>query len=202
MIGDEPIRTVGPMGNEAEPAASESAPLLRLSLVTRHSSLSLGITLLELLVVMTLAAILLAVTFPAIRAGMGTLELRSSAQHLAAAAKYARDQAIFRQRPFELEIDGIAGTIAVFDSAGGRSSFRLPQGVRVETILPPELGFPILRSTTSPGVAATSDASLRTRSFLFTADGNSAPFQIVLENGRRQIKVAADPLTGFPKISE
>jgi len=187
-------------------AERESSGGLCTVVISRHSSLVtcdyMGVTLLELLVVMTLAAVLLAVTFPSIRAGMGTLELRTSAQHLAAAAKYARDQAIFRQRPFELEIDGIAGTISVLDSGGRSSSFQLPSGVHVETILPAEIGFPIVRKTTSPGGTATSDASLRTRSFLFTADGNSAPFQVVLANGRRQIKIAADPLTGVPKISE
>ena len=144
-----------------------------------------GVTLLELLIVMALASILLALVFPSLRAGMGTLELRSSAQRLAAAAKFARDQSIYRQRPFQLEIDGEAGTISVIDSGGGSSSFQLPAGVRVETILPQE-----------------PDSPSRTRSFLFTADGSSAPFQVVLENTRRRVAVATDPLTGFPKISD
>ena len=131
-----------------------------------------------------LASILLALVFPSIRAGMGTLELRTSAQHLAAAAKFARDQAIFRQRPFELEVDGEAGTITVLDSDGESRSFELPPGVRVGSILP-----------------AASEGESRTRSFLFTPDGGSEAFEVVLENERRHIAVAADPLTGFPKIS-
>jgi general secretion pathway protein H len=144
-----------------------------------------GVTLIELLVVAALASILLALVFPSIRAGMGTLELRSSAQRLAAAAKFARDQAIYRQRPFELEIDAQAGTVAVNDSAGGTRSFELPPGVRVGEILPAE-----------------PDTASKARRFLFSADGNSVPFEITLQNPRRRIEVSTDPLTGFPRISD
>ena len=163
-----------------------SAPTISYSLFpVRSLKDSRGVTLVELLVVAVLASILLALVFPSIRAGMGTLELRSSAQHLAAAAKFARDQAIFRQRPFELEVNGAAGAITVFDSEGGSRRFELPGGVRVGSIRPAEAG-----------------PESRTRSFLFLPDGRSVAFEVVLENGRRRIKVAADPLTGFPKISD
>lgn len=144
-----------------------------------------GVTLVELLVVMTIASVLLALVFPSIRAGMGTLELRSSAQRLAAASKYARDQAIYRQRPFELEIDTDAKTVAVFDSNGSSRSFDLPADVRVAAILP------------SPD-----DAPSRILRFVFSPDGSTIPFQVVLENPRRRIEISADPLTGFPKVSD
>ena len=144
-----------------------------------------GVTLVELLVVMTIASILLALVFPSIRAGMGTLELRSSAQRLAAASKYARDQAIYRQRPFELDIDTDAKTVAVLDSNGNSRSFDLPADVRVAAILPPP-----------------DDATSPIRRFVFSPDGSTVPFQIVLENPRRRIEISADPLTGFPKVSD
>ena len=144
-----------------------------------------GVTLIELLVVGVLASILLALVFPSIHAGMGTLELRSAAQHLAAAAKFARDEAIYRQRPLELEIDTGAGTVAVIDSKGVGRSFQLPSGVLVYTI-PPQ------------GTGATS----KTLRFLFTPDGSSVPFRVLLENARRRMEVATDPLTGFPRISD
>jgi len=141
--------------------------------------------LLELLVVGALAAILMALVFPSIRAGMGTLELRTSAQRLAAAAKFARDQAIYRQRPFELEIDPAVGTVSVNDSGGGSRSFELPTGVHVGEVLPAE-----------------PDSPSKTRRFLFSPDGSSVPFDITLENPRRRIEVSTDPLTGFPRISD
>ncbi len=159
-----------------------------------------GITLLELLVVAALASILLAVVFPSVRSGLSTLELRSSARRLAAAAKYARDQAIYRQSFFQLEIDTESGTISVIDmdrdattetNATGQSgrairrSFELPATVRIGEILPDE-----------------GDAPARIRRFLFSPDGGSDPFQVVLENPRRKVQVSTDPLTGFPKVDD
>ena len=155
-----------------------------------------GVTLLELLVVAALASILLAVVFPSIRSGLGTLELRSAARRLAAAARYARDQAVHKQRFFQLEIDTASGTISVIDintnmndtgetASVRRRSFELPAAVRIGEILPDE-----------------EDAPSRTRLFLFSPDGASDPFEIVLENPRRQVQVSSDPLTGFPKVTD
>ena len=102
-----------------------------------------GVTLLELLVVMALASVLLAVVVPSVGAGLRTLELRSAAQRLAASARYARNQAVHRQRFYELEIDAEAGTVTVTDFAGeSQRSFELPGSVRVESILPEETAFP------------------------------------------------------------
>jgi len=138
-----------------------------------------------LLVVMALAAILLAVVFPSVGAGLRTLELRSAAERLAASARYARDQAVHRQRFYELEIDPQAGTITVTDFAGeSRRSFELPGSVRVERILPEET------------------RSESTRRFLFSPDGGSPAFEIILGNDRRQAVVTSNPLTGFPRVTE
>jgi len=153
-----------------------------------------GVTLLELLVVVALASVLLAVVFPSVGAGLRTLELRSAAQRLAASARYAREQAIHRQRFYELEIDTAAGTISVGDlersgpaqagSARSRRSFELPATVRVERISPEETGSPTRRR------------------FLFSPDGGAPAFEIVLGNDRRQAVVTSNPLTGFPRITE
>ena len=145
-----------------------------------------GVTLLELLVVVALASILLAVVFPSVGSGLTTLELRTSAQRLAAAARYARDQAVYRQTAFHLEIDSEAGRVAVMDLQGrARRAFELPASVRVESILPPE------EETTS-----------KVRRFLFMPDGAAPAFEVVLANQRREMRVMGDPLTGAAKVSE
>jgi type II secretion system protein H len=151
----------------------------------RERNASRGVTLLELLIVVVLASILLSLVFPSIRAGMGTMALRSSAQRLAAAARFARDQAIYRQRPFLLEINGETGTVSVLDSDGGSRSFELPAEVRVGSASPFE-----------------TDGTSRIQSFLFPSDGSSVPFRVILESSRRRVEVRMDPLTGFPKVSE
>jgi general secretion pathway protein H len=143
-----------------------------------------GVTLMELLVVAALAAVLLAIVFPSIRAGMGTLELRSSAQKIAAAAKFARDQAVYRQAPVELEIDSEHKTVSLIDSNGQTRSFELPAGVIVAKVLP------------------ASDQGGPKRTFLFSPDGSSMGFGVILANAHRSMRVTTDALTGFPKIAE
>jgi len=158
-----------------------------------------GVTLLELLVVVALASLLLGLALPSVGSGLGTLALRSAARRLAASAKYARDQAVYRQRPFQLVIDangdtnrdarsadGRGASVSVLDTAGGFSrSFEIPAEVRVREVLP----------KAEPTSAAT-------RSFLFFPDGSAPWFQVTLETDRQQAIVTSDPLTGFPKVSE
>ncbi len=186
MIIGERIGVGTLRGKDERRVVGESKPrTLRSSLVTRHSSLSPGVTLIELLVVAALASILLALVFPSIRAGMASVSLHSSAQRLAAAAKFARDQAIYRQRPFQLEIDSETGAISVNDSGGETRTFELPADVRVEAILPEE-----------------PDKVMGVRRFLFSPDGSSVPFKIILETSRRRVQVTTDPLTGFPRVAD
>ena len=145
-----------------------------------------GITLIEMLVVVALASMALALVFPAVGSGLTGLQLRSSAQRLAASAKFARDQAVYRQRFFQLEIDGATGTVSVLDLEGNfRRSFDLPEAVRVERILPEQSATP-----------------LETRRFLFFPDGSLTPFQVILRSRQRRVQVSADPLTGFPEVLE
>ena len=145
-----------------------------------------GVTLLELLVVIALASILLAVVFPAVGSGLATLELRTSAQRLAAAARYAREQAVHQQRTYQLEIDGEAGRVVVVDvEEGARRSFELPASVRVERVLP-----------------AAREGEMRSGRFLFYADGGAPLFEVTLENQRRQLVVSSDPLTGGARVME
>ena len=144
-----------------------------------------GVTLLELLVVVALASIMLALVFPAVGAGLRTLELRSAAQRLATAARYARDQAIHHQQFYELEIDGAGKTISVMDlERTARRTFELPPSVHIEKISPEET------------------VGSSRRSFLFSPDGGSPAFEIVLGNERRQVSVRSNPLTGFPRVTE
>ncbi|MBI4444086.1 MAG: GspH/FimT family pseudopilin [Acidobacteria bacterium] len=144
-----------------------------------------GITLMEMLVVVALVSILLAVVFPAAGSGLATLALRSAAQEVATAAKYAREQAIYRQRFFMLEMDGEARTVSVVDLESGRTrSFRLPETVRVDQILSVRIG-----------------ETVTSRSWLFFPDGSSDPFQVVLQTRQRRVQISSDPLTGYPEVS-
>jgi len=153
---------------------------------SREGKKESGVTLLELLVVVALASIMLAVVFPSVGSGLTTLELRTSAQRLAAAARYARDQAVHRQTAFHLEIDSGAGRVAVMDLQGNaRRAFDLPASVRVESVLPLQ-----------------EEAASRVRRFLFMPDGAAPAFVVVLANQRREMRGVSEPLTGAAKVSE
>ena len=142
-----------------------------------------GVTIMEMLVVIALISILVAIVFPSVGSGLGSLELRTSVQRVAAAARYARDQAIHRQRYYALEIDPEKGSVTVLDAERGSTrSFELPAAVRVEKILPEER-----QNTDQP------------RQILFGPDGAWPQFEVVLANQKREVTVSFDALTGAPK---
>jgi general secretion pathway protein H len=170
-------------------AAARSTPdgrLARKNFMNRKQAHAAGVTLMELLLVVAIASILLAIVFPAVGSGLGTLELRSAATRLAGAARYARDQAVYRQRIYQLEIDGAAGSISVADmDGGGVKSYQIPASVKVEAVVPAE-GF----------------AQSRIRRLYFFPDGAAPEFEVILTNTRRQLSVVGDPLTGTAKVVE
>ncbi len=154
--------------------------------VGEASKFERGVTLLELLVVMALAAALVALVFPSAGAGLRTLELRSAAQRLASAARFAREQAVYQKRIFEIEINPESGTISLADlQRGTRQSFQLPPSVRIEKILPEEFG-----------------RTSATRTFLFAPAGEMPVFEVVLGTESRQMSIKSDALTGYPKVSD
>jgi len=145
-----------------------------------------GVTLMELLVVIALASILLAIVFPAVGSGLGTLELRSAATRVAAIARHARDQAVYRQKTMQMEINSEAGTVSVADlEGGGQQRYEFPDTVHVQEVLPSE-----------------DAAASRTRRFFFFPDGAAPEFQVILSNTRRQLTVVGDALTGTAKVVE
>ncbi len=147
---------------------------------------SAGLSLLELLVVLALASILVAIVFPSIGSGIRTLELRTSAQRLAAAVRYTRDYAVFRQTTVQLEIDGEAGRVAIVDLQGGtKRNYEFPDSVQVASILPLQ-----------------ENPSSLIRKFVFTPDGATPMLEVVLSNRTREILVVSDPLTGAAKVVE
>ena len=145
-----------------------------------------GVTLMELLVVVALASIMLAIVFPAVGSGLGTLELRSAATRVAAIARHARDQAVYRQKTMQMEINSEAGTVSVADlEGGGQQRYEFPDTVHVQEVLPSE-----------------DAAASRTRRFFFFPDGAAPEFQVILSNTRRQLTVVGDALTGTAKVVE
>jgi general secretion pathway protein H len=144
-----------------------------------------GVTLVEMLVVVAIASILLAVVFPSVGSGLGTMELKSAATRVAGAARYARDQAVYHQKTFEFQIAPQQGVFTVTDLTGeNERRYELPESVRIASLTP------------------STGAEESVRRFWFLPDGGAPAFEIVLSNDRRELAVIGDPLTGTARVEE
>ena len=159
--------------------------------VNTHGRIELGVTLLELLVVTALASVALALVFPSVGAGISGLELQSAARNVAAAVRFAREQAVYRQRPYHLEIRRAEKTIAVTDAQGNeRREFALPDAVALAEIAPAE------------SASGTAGADSDTRRFIFYPNGAVPRIEVSLNSANRVLRIVSDPLTGSAKVED
>ena len=122
LIEDLPC-TFESLGNESgkHSAPSRLAPL--------SSRLVCGFTLLELMVVLAIAALLLAITPPLITAALPGVELKSSARRVAAGLRLAREEAIRSggDTAFTLDLEE-----RTFKVDGGYRIGTLPEGLKLK----------------------------------------------------------------------
>ncbi|MDX2268507.1 MAG: prepilin-type N-terminal cleavage/methylation domain-containing protein [Bryobacter sp.] len=96
-----------------------------------------GVTLLELLLVVTLVALMAGLALPSFSGGMDTLRLRSAAGSVAGALNYALRTAERRQLPVELTLAPARGAVLVRTATSPTpQTFALPAGIRLGRILP------------------------------------------------------------------
>lgn len=138
--------------------------------------LSRGITLIEMLVAMGIAAMVLAISFPSFTRGLDGIRLRAAGERVAAFLNAARNRAERTQAPVEIVIDPARGLLTA-QAAGGDWDRRLElEGVR--------LAGNSGRQVLLPGVPP-------------------PRFRLRLESdGGRALMVGIDPLTGVPQIEE
>jgi len=135
-----------------------------------------GVTLLELIIVISLMAILTAVVIPSFGGGVSTTELRGSARQIAAGLRTARSEALAQRRE----------TFLVLDVAGKR--FKVDQDPR-EHKLP--AGIDLKLFTAQNDLVDASTGAIR-----FFPDGGSNGGRITLAAGTRKYEVDVDWLTG------
>ncbi len=137
---------------------------------------SRGFTLLELLVVLTLAAVLLATIPPLLSKGLSNAELRGAARQLAASLRFARSQAITKGEEAVLVLDV------------EQRRYRV-QGMRREFHLPRELSVKIV--TAESEVSGSDTGTIR-----FFPNGSSTGGRVTVANEKRKVDVDVDWLTG------
>ena len=135
-----------------------------------------GVTLLELLVVLTLMAFIVAIVLPTIGGGVSTTALKSAAREVAAGLRYARGQAIAQRTEALLVLDVAART------------FTLPPDTQLHR-LPERLDLKLY--TAQSDLVSDKVGAIR-----FFPDGGSTGGRITLGSGDRKYDVDVDWLTG------
>jgi prepilin-type N-terminal cleavage/methylation domain-containing protein len=144
-----------------------------------------GVTLLELLIVVSLIGLLVGISYPSVSAGVDSLRLREAADGIAGLWNSALNRAERRQEIVELEIAPAEGRLRLRTSGAGElRGFVLPEGVRIRRLLP-----------------ETPLEADQPRRFALFPGGTVPRVAIELENrrGLRRI-VRVDPITGVPRI--
>ncbi len=153
-----------PVGSSLRPAARASR----------------GFTLLELMLVLVIAAFAAAVTPPLLSAAMPSLQLKSTAREVAAALRFARDYAAARQTEAVVLLDLEERRYTV---SGRAKNFSIPDGLEVEI------------DTVASELTGDRAGGIR-----FYPDGSSTGGRVTLARGERSFKVDIDWLTGRVQI--
>jgi len=145
---------------------------------------SSGITLVEMLVVMTIIGLLVGLSYPSIAAGVDSVRLRSATDSVSTILNSAVTRAERRQEPVEILISPKENSISLFSNTPGFSrQLKMPEGVVLEAVLPqePEEEGPrrliLMPGSTVPAIG----------------------IQVANHHGSRRI-VRLDPMTGFPRV--
>jgi prepilin-type N-terminal cleavage/methylation domain-containing protein len=175
-----PTSSVGATSSQRRPIRS-----LTRAVRNRDRQGAAGVTLLEMLIVMTIVALVAGLSYPSISSGLDSLRLRSASDSIVSFLNTALDRAERRQQVVEIWISPRENAMtAVSADAGFKRRLDVPEPIRIVSVSPavPE----------QPG---------EPRRFLLYP-GGSVPrigVEIANPNGRRRM-VSVDPLTGVPRV--
>jgi prepilin-type N-terminal cleavage/methylation domain-containing protein len=141
-----------------------------------------GFTLIEVVVVLFVLAVAMAVGIPAIGRGADGLRVRAEAASVANFLRAAREQAVTRNRAYEVRVDPEAGVMVLMSMSGAAGA---KDGGTVQAT----------RRLAAP-VRIAPDPPLR-RTVTFSPDGLSSGGRFRVEApGPRVYVVTVDPITG------
>ena len=141
-----------------------------------------GVTLLELLIVLTLMALIAAMALPMFSGGVSGTDLKTAARDVAAGLRLARDRAIAQRTESLLELNLETRTFRV---SPDERIHRLPEKLELKL-------YTAQRDLLNDKVGA----------IRFFADGGSNGGRITLASGERKFNVDVDWLTGRVAILE
>ncbi|GAB4181761.1 MAG: GspH/FimT family pseudopilin [Wenzhouxiangellaceae bacterium] len=86
-----------------------------------------GFSLLEILLVLTLMALIMGVAATSLSRNIGSAEIRSAGKAIAAGLRYTRSQAMVRKQPLTFNVDANERTW----QAAGRKTVKIPDGMEL-----------------------------------------------------------------------
>ncbi len=145
-----------------------------------------GVTLIEMMVVVTILALLAAVSFPSVTTGVDSIRLASASDQVVSFLNSGLNRAERRQTALEVTILRQENALVLASVEPGYSKrLEMPEGIRILTVLPED---PV-QDPDAP------------RRFLLLAGAAVPRFGVVLGNSRGQRRtVRVDPITGAPQI--
>ena len=156
---------------------------MRTSLAGATSSNQRGVTLIEMLIVMTIIALVVGVSYPSAAAGMESLRLRSVSDTVVSFLNTAVDRASRRQQVIEIWISPQENLLLARspDLAFSRR-LEIPESFRITSVLPPAEVY--------PG---------EPRRFLLYPGGTAPRIGVEITNSAGRARtVSLDPFTGLP----
>jgi prepilin-type N-terminal cleavage/methylation domain-containing protein len=145
-----------------------------------------GVTLLEMMIVVALAAILAGIAFPAVSSGLDTLRLNSAAESIASYLNTAMNRVERDQQVMEIGISRKDNALTLRSTvAGYRKRLEIPDGIAIADVLPEDSG--------DPGAV---------RYFLLYPGGSIPRIVVKIVNQRgRGLLVSVDPITGVAEVA-
>ena len=159
---------------------------LKPPLQAKARSIQRGVTLLEMLIVMTIVALLAGLSYPSVSSGIDSMRLRAASDQVASFLNVAMDRSDRRQQVVEIRVIPSENTLGARSAdASFDRRVEIPDSVRIASV------EPVLENsaeTNSP------------RRFLLYPGGTLPRIVIglVSKEGRRR-QVIVDPVTGMPR---
>ena len=151
--------------------------------VHRRLDKSSGVTLIEMMVVVTIIGLMAGIAFPAVSSGLDSVRLRSATDSIAAFLNAAVVRAERRQEAIELTISPKDNALALDSNEPGfRRELKMPDGIAIEAVLPKQEEEGPRRLILLPGAAVP-----------------GIGIQVANRHGSRRV-VRLDPMTGFPRV--
>ena len=152
---------------------------------TSARSETAGVTLVELLVVVSLISLMIGISFPAITSGVDSLRLKAATNSVVSFFNTGLSRAERRQQVVEITISKPENALSMRSTDPGFSRrLEMPEGVSITHVL--------------PELPQNPDAS---RSFFLYPGGTVPRFGVALINRRNVEKIVqVDPMTGVPQV--